>query len=76
MSNLFFVIIGHFVFKFLFYIGVKLISNMLVPAVQQSDSVRHTQVYIFQVFFFFFLRQGEGEGLGICDHLMDILLIG
>ena len=27
-------------------------------------------------FFFFFLRQGEGDGLGMCDHLMDILLIG
>ena len=34
--------------------------------------------YIFfkVVFFFFFLRQGEGDGLGMCDHLMDILLIG
>ena len=42
-------------------------------------TVKVIQLYIYRYIVFkfcFFLRQGKGEGLRMCDHLMDILLIG
>ena len=41
-----------FFFKFLFYIGVQLINNMLVSGVFQSDSVIHIHVPIILFKFF------------------------